>query len=138
MTLLLQISHNQMVLNLIMMLMVQLLLLITSALFVNGSVFGPKVTSSTQLIPFSDMQCRFVVVHVYQFIILYLQVGHMDYILMVQKVIHLHRQQIMFFRSKIVLCQEWAVNYKENATSLQGTAAWYTAAARQQCSYSYK
>ena len=50
-------------LNLIMMLMDQLLLLYTTPLFVNGSVFGPLATPQQQLIHFTVMQCSFAVVH---------------------------------------------------------------------------
>ncbi len=54
----------------------------------------------------------------------------MGYILMVLQVIHQHRQKANVLQIENCVMSGMGTFYKENATSLQGTEAWYLAAER--------
>jgi len=102
----------------------------TSALFVNGSVFGPKVTTSTTINSLfgHGMQIRRGSrLSIYNTVI-----AGWPYGLYVDGALGDSPSQANANVLQIENCviAGMGSNYKENATSLIGTAAWYTAVAR--------
>jgi hypothetical protein len=102
----------------------------TSALFVNGSVFGPKVTTSTTINSLfgHGMQIRRSSrLSIYNTIVAGWPYGvYIDGALGDSPA--QANNNILQIENSVI--SGMGTNYKENATSLQGTAAWFTAAAR--------
>lgn len=107
----------------------------TSAIFANGSVFGPKVTTSTTINSLfgHGMQIR----RGSRLSIYNTVVAGWPYGLYVDGALGDSPTQannnILQIENSII--SGMGSNYKENATSLQGTAAWFTAAARNNTVY---
>ena len=102
----------------------------TSALFVNGSVFGPKVTTSTtinSLFGHGAQIRRGSRLSLYNTVI-----AGWPYGIYIDGALGDSPAQANANTLQIENCiiSGMGTNYKENATSLQGTAAWFTAAAK--------
>ena len=102
----------------------------TSALFVNGSVFGPKVTTSTtinSLYGHGAQIRRGSRLSLYNTVI-----AGWPYGIYIDGALGDSPAQATANTLQIENCviSGMGTNYKENATSLQGTAAWFTSAAR--------
>jgi hypothetical protein len=107
----------------------------TSAMFVNGSVFGPKVTTSTTINSLfgHGMQIR----RGSRLSIYNTVVAGWPYGLYVDGALGDSPLQATNNVLQIENCviSGMGTNYKENATSLAGTAAWFTVAARNNTVY---